>query len=159
MTSASLPAGVPDTTVLRLANRLHSAAIHFLRWARPVDRETGLSPERLSILSVLAFAGARTVTELAEIEMVSPPAISRILNSLEENGFVAREREVKDRRYVNVRVTTKGKALMNEARARRLERIAAALEGLDPEQRRVLGEAVEVLESLERERMASGEGA
>lgn len=159
MASPALPSGVEDTTVFRLANRLHSAAIHLLRWARPVDRETGLSPERLSILSVLAYAGPRTVTELAEIEMVSPPAISRILNSLEENGLVARERMANDRRYVRVRVTTKGKALMNEARARRLERIAAGLERLDAEQRRVLGAAVEVLELLERERVTSGEGA
>lgn len=159
MASPALRPGVQDTTVLRLANRLHSAAIHLLRWARLADRETGLSAERLSILSVLAYAGSKTVTELAEIEMVSPPAISRILNSLEENGFVARERVANDRRYVSVRVTTKGKALMNEARARRLERIAAGLERLDAEQRRVLGAAVEVLESLERERVTSGEVA
>jgi DNA-binding MarR family transcriptional regulator len=138
-----------DTPVLHLANRLHSAAIHLLRWARTVDRETGLSPERLSILSVLTFAGPKTVTELAEAELVSPPAISRILNGLEADGHVARERSSEDRRVVHVRVTRAGKRIIDEARSRRLERIATRLGRLDERQLRVLRSATELLESLE----------
>ena len=44
----------------RIADRLHSAAIHLLRGVRRADRETGLSPQRLSALSVVVFAVAFT---------------------------------------------------------------------------------------------------
>ena len=154
MASPPLPAGVDDAPVLHLANRLHSAAIHLLRWARTFDRETGLSPERLSILSVLTFAGPKTVSQLAEAEQVSAPAISRILNGLEADELVTRERSEHDRRVVHVRVTRAGRRLINQARARRLQRIASRLERLDEKGLRVLGAATELLESLEAESAA-----
>ncbi len=88
-----------------MANRLHSVAIHLLRNARRVDRRTGLSPERLS---VLAYAGPRTMSELAEAEMVSRPAITRIVKALEAGGLVARQAHATDRRHVTLRATPKG---------------------------------------------------
>lgn len=149
MASPPLPAGVDDTLVFRTANRLHSAAIHLLRWVRTADRETGLSPERLSILSILAFAGPKNVGEIAELEMVSAPAVSRILNGLEEDGLVARKRVKGDRRYVRVVATAKGRRLMDGARARRLERMATKLVALSDEELGALQTAAELLERLE----------
>lgn len=149
MASPSLPVGMDDTRLLRTANQLHSVAIHLLRWARAVDRQSSLSPERLSVLSVLAFAGAKTVTELAEIEMVSLPAISRILSALEADGLLARHRLKHDRRLVRAEVTEKGRILLDDARARRLERIAGRLSALDEQKLGVVSAATEILEGLE----------
>lgn len=132
-----------------MAPSLHSAAIHLLRWVRTADRETGLSPERLSILSILAFAGPKNVGEIAELEMVSAPAVSRILNGLEEDGLVARKRVKGDRRYVRVVATAKGRRLMDGARARRLERMATKLVALSDEELGALQTAAELLERLE----------
>jgi DNA-binding MarR family transcriptional regulator len=115
------------------------------------DRETDLTPERLSVLSILAFAGPRTVKELAELELVSPPAISRILNGLEDNGLVTRERVDGDRRYVRVVATAKGKHLIEGARARRLRRMAAKLDVLEASELNVLEEAAAILERLDEE--------
>ncbi len=150
MSSPPIPTGLADTRVTRIANRLHSAAIHLLRRARTADQTTGLSPERLSLLSVLCFAGARTVGELAGAEMVSAPAISRILNPLEEAGLVRRERATSDRRRVIVHATAKGRRMMDAARRRRLERIAAELERLDESELGVLEAATEALDFLGR---------
>jgi DNA-binding MarR family transcriptional regulator len=149
MARLPLPPGLDDTPVLRTANRLHSAAIHLLRSVRTADRETGLSPERLSILSILAFAGPKTVSEIADLELVSPPAVSRILNGLEEDGLVTRERMEGDRRYVRVIASRKGKRIVDAARARRLERIAAGLGGLSEEELSTLQTAADILERLE----------
>jgi DNA-binding MarR family transcriptional regulator len=149
MATPPLPRGVARTPVFRTANRLHSAAIHLLRWVRLADRESDLTPERLSVLSILVFAGPRTVGELAELELVSAPAVSRILNGLEESGLVARERGDGDRRLVRVVATAKGKRLMDGARARRLRRMAARLEGLEARELIVLEAASSILEKLE----------
>ena len=87
MSTPPLPSGLAPSSVLEVANRLHSAAIHLLRRARIADRDSGLSPERLSLLSVLVYAGPRTLSQLAEIEQVSRPAISRSVKALTKDGL------------------------------------------------------------------------
>jgi DNA-binding MarR family transcriptional regulator len=149
VSSPPLPAGLADTRVNRVANRFHSAAIHLLRRARAVDRASGLTAERLSLLSVLAYAGPMTVSGLAEAEQVSRPAISRSLKSLQRLGLARTERGTADRRQVRVRATAKGRRLMEEGRKRRLSRIAADLADLDDGEIAALEEAVRVLEALE----------
>ena len=150
MSSPPLPRGLKNTPAARVANRLHSIAIHLLRRARTVDRETGLSAERLSLLSVLAFAGPKTAGELARAEMVSRPAITRIVKSLEELGLVKREIDKEDRRHVLVRSTGKGRRIMEAGRRRRVARIAAELSSLDAAELALVDEATEVLGTLER---------
>lgn len=149
MSTPPLPPGLDDSRLARVANQLHSTAIHLLRRARVVDRATGLSAERLSLLSVLAFAGPKTVSELADAEMVSRPAISRILNALETAGLARRERTTADRRQVLVRATRKGRSLVDAGRRRRLQRIAEELSRLDGKDLAILEAATEVLQSLE----------
>lgn len=130
MSTPPLPSGMPDTALHRAANALHSMAIHLLRRARIADRQSGLTPERLSLLSVLVFAGPRTIGALAEIEQVSLPAISRIVSALEADGLAARTRSEDDARIVAVNATPKGRRQMEAARQRRLALVAQDLEGL-----------------------------
>ena len=138
------------TPTALVANSLHSIAIHLLRRARTVDRVTGLSAERLSVLSVLAFAGPKTASELARAEMVSRPAITRILKSLEELGLVKRETDKEDRRQVVVRATDKGRRIMEAGRRRRVARIAAELSGLADAELALVDQATKILSSLEK---------
>lgn len=149
MSIPPLPAGLADSQSARAANALHSLSIHILRRARTADRETGLSPERLSLLSVLAFAGPRSVSALAEIEGVSRPAISRIAGALESQGLVDRDRDPDDGRGVVVRATAKARKLVERGRRRRVELIEKELHGLSRRELSVLGEALEILAGLE----------
>ena len=50
----------------QLADRLHSAAIHVLRYLRTEDEALGLTAPKLSALSVLVFRGPLTMGELAK---------------------------------------------------------------------------------------------
>ena len=61
------------------ADRLHSAAIHLLRSLRREDARLGVGPAGLSVLSVLVFGGPKTIGELAAIEQVKAPTMSRIV--------------------------------------------------------------------------------
>src|SRR4030095_3187123 len=79
------------------ADRFHSAAIHALRYARREDEASGLSPARLSALSVLVFAGSKTIGELAAAEQVRPPTMSTIVDGLERDGLVKRAADRADR--------------------------------------------------------------
>jgi DNA-binding MarR family transcriptional regulator len=126
-----LPDGLPRDARHRVANRLHSLSIRLLRHARVADEESGLSPQRLSLLSVLVYAGPRTVGDLARLEQVSAPAISRTASALERLGLLERQRDAADRRVVRLSATRRGRALLEAARRRRLERLVALLAPLD----------------------------
>src|ERR671937_1556007 len=109
---------------IEAADRFHSAAIHALRHVRREDPATGLSAARLSALSVLVFAGARTLGELAAAEQVRPPTMTRIVRALEDDGYVRRERDPADGRVVRLQATAEGERVLWQARERRVERLA-----------------------------------
>lgn len=121
-------------------------SIHLLRRARIADQASGLSAERLSLLSVLAFAGQQNINRLAEIESVSAPAISRIVSALEKAGLAKRTRSDKDARTVIVAATAKGKRLVENGRRRRLELIAEELKTLSKRDLAQLRKIAHVLE-------------
>jgi DNA-binding MarR family transcriptional regulator len=146
MSIPPLPEGVPPSRVNQVANGLHSAAIHLLRNARLADLETGLTPERLSLLSVLVYAGPQSLGRLAEIEQVSRPAISRMATALSQAGLIRTERSKSDRRSVTASATREGRELMEAGRRGRLERIAAVLDGLEVDELDVLTRAATILD-------------
>ena len=130
------------------ADRLHSAAIHLLRWVRREDTRSGLTAPRLSALSVLVFGGPRTIGELAAAEQVRPPTMTRLVAALEARGLVAREKDPADGRVVRLRATAKGERLLAAGRARRVERLAGAVAALGADDRAALERAATVIETM-----------
>jgi DNA-binding MarR family transcriptional regulator len=134
--------------VLELADALHSAAIRLLRRVRHVDQQSGLSPARLSALSVVMFAGPLKVGRLAAAEGVKSPTMTGIVNGLVEEGLVERRRAAGDLRSVDVAVTAKGRRLFNAARRRRVEAVAQLIDGLPDSDVVVLGQTSAVLRRI-----------
>jgi DNA-binding MarR family transcriptional regulator len=147
-----LPAGVPATRRTRLANRLNSAAIHLLRRIARHDGADGVTPARLSALSVLVYGNARTVGELARRQSVSLPTVSRMVDALVRGGLVTRTEDPGDRRSQTLEVTRRGRELMERGRARRIRQLAEELQALDASELSALEEGVAALERLESER-------
>src|SRR5262245_23690428 len=88
----------PRIDASELATRLNSAAIHLLRRLQREDSRLGLSAARLSALSVLVFGGPKTLGQLADAEAVSPPSMTRLVNAMEAEGLVSREKHATDAR-------------------------------------------------------------
>jgi DNA-binding MarR family transcriptional regulator len=137
-----------DDPLLALADHLHSAAIHLLRRVRRQDAATGEGPARLSALSVLVFAGPKTLKGLAAAEQVKPPTMSRIVAGLERSRLVIVTTDPKDSRRMIIRPTAKGTRLLHEGRRRRVADLAAHLERLTLDERAAVAEAVEILRTL-----------
>ena len=132
-----------------LADRLHSAAIHLLRRLAASDAETGLSPARLSALSVIVYGGPLTMTELARAERVSPSTITSTVTGLESAGLVGRRRDPSsDGRSVVVSATAEGRRILQAARRRRLRRLEHDLDRLPARDRAALVRGVDALERL-----------
>jgi len=131
-----------------LADQLHSAAIHLLRKLRKADDCSGLNAPRLSALSVIVFAGPITLGALARAEQVRPPTMTRIVNALEQQGLVRKEKRQSDRRNVYLCSTTKGKRLMMTGRNRRTQELANEIESLSEQEQAALQSAAAVMRKL-----------
>jgi DNA-binding MarR family transcriptional regulator len=142
----------PTREVGRVADRLHWAAIHLLRRLRVEDEALGISAPRLSLLSVLVFAGPKRIGELARIEQVEPPTMTRLVDGLVRDGLAMREPDPDDARAVRVRATPTGTRTLRRGRARRVETLRTRLSTLSPAELAALGEGVEVLERILQDR-------
>lgn len=142
-----------------MADRLHSAAIHLLRWLRREDDASGLTSPRLSALSVLVFGGPCSIGELAAVEQVRPPTMTRLVTGLEVAGLVRREADARDGRMVRVVATARGRRVLERGRQRRVASLATALGRLDRREMDALGEGVRVLEAVVQRSVGGDERA
>jgi DNA-binding MarR family transcriptional regulator len=130
------------------AAALNSGAIHLLRALRRVDRESGLTPARLSALSVLVFGGPCTLGRLAAIEDVAGPTMTRIVDGLVELGLASRAPHPDSARSVLITATPAGARLMTAARQRRVDAITAAMARLPARERALLERSAASLPTL-----------
>jgi DNA-binding MarR family transcriptional regulator len=143
-------ASVKRDPVEELADALHSAAIHLLRRLRRSDAATGLSPARLSALSVVVFGGPLRISDLARAEQVKTPTMTPIVAALERDGLITREADEKDARAAVLRATAKGQKLMAEGRARRVAELSAELRALSASEQQLLRRAAGLMQRLGR---------
>ncbi len=135
---AQLAAALRDS-ITRLNRRL--------RQARPIG---DLTITQLSALTSLEINGALTPRELADVERVQPPTLTKIVAKLEERGLVQRTPHPTDGRQVILAATESGRGLVVEHRRARDEWLARQLAALTPEERETLGKAAEILGRIGR---------
>ncbi|HET9689986.1 MAG TPA: MarR family transcriptional regulator [Acidimicrobiales bacterium] len=124
--------------VLRLSRRLRQEAVG------------QTTPSQLSALTSVAKHGELSLGELAAIERVAPPSMTRIAGRLEEQGLVARRTDSADRRVAKIAVTDAGLDLLTETRNRRDAFLAVRMAELSDDEREAIAAAVPVLERLAR---------
>lgn len=98
----------------------------------------------VSLLGMLQFR-PYTLTELAERHSVSSPTMSSTVTTLEERGWVKRDRSQQDRRIVWVSITPEGKTVLDDIQGDVAKRIALLLDGLSDEDKERLIDGLTVL--------------
>jgi DNA-binding MarR family transcriptional regulator len=132
----------------RLASDLSLAVMRLARQLRFRRPESSVSLSQLSALSTLAKEGAMTPGALALRERVRPPSMTRVIASLAELGFVARNAHPGDGRQVLVSVSPSGTELIEAERKASQEWLKERLAHLDDDQRRALLVAADVMSTL-----------
>ncbi|MGA9511606.1 MAG: MarR family transcriptional regulator, partial [Candidatus Sulfotelmatobacter sp.] len=120
----------PRRETIAVADRLHSTAIHLLRRVRKQDEASGVGPAQLSALSVLVFSGSKTFGELAALEQVKPPTMSRVVAGLRRRRLIEITTDPHDSRCKHIRATAKGTRLLQQGRQRRIQYLADHLTAL-----------------------------
>jgi DNA-binding MarR family transcriptional regulator len=118
-----------------------------IRQARPVG---DLTFSQLSVLTSLQLAGALTPRELADMERVQPPTMTKIVGKLEDRGLIARTPHPTDRRQVILAATEAGRAVYAQFEKARNEWLAAQLAELGDEDRDTLARAAEIMQQVAR---------
>ena len=131
-----------------VADAIHSAAIRVLRIVRAADAKAEIGPAQLSALSVLVFAGPKTLGELSDAEQVKAPTMSRIVQALVRQGLADRVRLPEDRRAVQIAPTPKGRKLLLAGRDRRVQLLAHRLSSLAPDDLQVIRQAAHLLAGI-----------
>ena len=136
-----------DARTLQL---LHRLILPLDRVLQVADRETGHGSAQLSALAVIHYVGASSLTALAEIERISTPTASRLVDGLVGAGLVERIADGTDRRVVRLAATKKGQDVVKTACDRRAAELARSLDGLDTDEWAALGTAVRALNRVFR---------
>ncbi|AXO32829.1 transcriptional regulator MarR family [Micromonospora sp. B006] len=118
-----------------------------VRHARPVG---DLTVTQLSALTSLKLAGALTPRELADVERVQPPTMTKIVAKLEERGLVQRTPHPTDGRQVILAATEGGRAVLDQFERARNEWLATRLADLTEDERETLRRAADILQGIAR---------
>ncbi|NUW43197.1 MarR family winged helix-turn-helix transcriptional regulator [Nonomuraea rhodomycinica] len=133
-----------------LASALRVSLARLTRRLRRQAAAHTLTPTQFATLAAVERHSGITPGELAELEKVQPPSMTRVIAALEERGLVSRTPHPTDRRQVSVTVTEPAQKLLKEERRRKEAWLTQRLKELTPEERSILRQAAPILEKLSR---------
>lgn len=113
------------------------------------DQEVSLT--QLSALATIAKCGPLSAGEVAAMERVQPPSMTKALSRLEDRGLIARSVAVADRRQSVISATPAGLDLLAAAVRVRDEWVARRLQALEPAELELARHAVYLLDRLSAE--------
>ena len=131
-----------------LSSALRVSVMRLARRIRLERSSEDLSFNQLSVMGTLLRSGELTLGELAAIERVKPPSITRTVNGLVDAGLVTRRPHATDGRQVMVDLTDQARTVLDEDRRRRDLWLAQRLDELGPADRQLLRRVAPLLDLL-----------
>jgi len=108
-----------------------------------------ITNQALSLTSALALSrlneeGPIRLTTLAAAEGIAQPSMTQLIQCLERQGLATRINDPEDGRVALVNITNAGRAVMDDRRRDRRDRLAELLKGVSPEDEAALTLAANV---------------
>lgn len=103
----------------------------------------GLTQAQWRALALLSRHEGINQATLAELLEIQPITVTRLLDRMEEHGWIERRPDPVDRRAVRLYLTPKAQPLLDDLQDIGIEIIALALKDIDPPARLALVEALE----------------
>jgi DNA-binding MarR family transcriptional regulator len=138
-----------DNNPTDTASQLRNAIVRTSRALRQeAAAETGLSPATTAALATINRDGPLTPSELAELERVKRPSMTRTLACLEREGLIERTPDPADGRSSLLAINEAGRERLAVLRRRKSAYLARRLRKLDPDEVETLARAAELLERM-----------
>ena len=140
-----LPRAAPTT--VDLANRLRPTLLKLARELRREIHSLGVTGGQVGLLVTIRQNPGIGVRELAALERMSAPGMSKYVARLEQAGLITRTRG-EDRRRVALALTPQGDRVLRSVKERRTAWLASRLKRLDADELARIEEAIEPLARL-----------
>jgi DNA-binding MarR family transcriptional regulator len=88
--------------------------------------------------------------DLALVEGIAAPTITRLVDKLFERSLVMRQRDPVDARSAYISITDEGQALLDDVERTGTSGLCTRLEALDPGERLAIAQALPALEKLSK---------
>src|SRR5882672_4450082 len=137
---------VADPTVL--ANRLRPVLLQLNRQLRREIHSLGVTGGQVSLLVQIKYHPGIGIRELAALERMSVPGMSKFISRLEEAGLVQRAPVAGDQRRVGLSLTPAGQKVLRSVKSKRTAWLSARLRELNPDELEAIDAAIEPLAHL-----------
>ncbi|HEX3241261.1 MAG TPA: MarR family transcriptional regulator [Solirubrobacterales bacterium] len=151
----------PDTSLTDTAAKLRMAIVRTSRRLRQeaAAEANGLTPTSTATLASIGRFGPLTPSELADIERVKRPTMTRTLGCLEREGLIERTPDPADRRSALIALSAAGRERLRRLRGRKNAYLARHMRDLTPAEVETLERAAEILDRMREGEPRSGRGA
>jgi DNA-binding MarR family transcriptional regulator len=141
-----MPVLVSDPTTV--ANRLRPVLLTLNRELRREVHSLGVTGGQVALLVQIKFHPGIGIRELARLERISVPGMSKFVSKLEEAGLVQRAPVEGDQRRVGLTLTDAGRKVLRSVKSKRTAWLSARLGQLQPAQLQAIDAAIEPLAHL-----------
>src|SRR6476619_3247386 len=143
-----MPALATATDPITVANRLRPVLLKLNRHLRREIHSLGVTGGQASLLFTIQRQPGIGVRELAALERMSAPGMSKYVGRLEAAGLIVREPSDEDRRRIGLRVSPEGERVLRSVKSRRTAWLAARLKELSEAELATVNAAIESLQEL-----------
>ena len=143
-----MPPLATATDPVTVANRLRPVLLKLNRHLRREIHSLGVTGGQASLLFTIQRQPGIGVRELAALERMSAPGMSKYVGRLEAEGLIVREPSVEDRRRIGLRVSPEGERVLRSVKSRRTAWLAARLKQLSEAELETVDAAIESLQEL-----------
>ena len=131
-----------------IANRLRPVLLQLNRQLRREIHSLGVTGGQVSLLVQIKLRPGIGIRELAALERISVPGMSKFVSRLEEAGLVERAPVAGDLRRVGLTLTAAGHKVLRSVKSKRTAWLSARLRQLDPDALEAIDAAIEPLMEL-----------
>jgi DNA-binding MarR family transcriptional regulator len=131
-----------------IANRLRPVLLQLNRQLRREIHSLGVTGGQVSLLVQIKLRPGIGMRELAALERISVPGMSKFISRLEEAGLVHRAPVAGDQRRVGLTLTAAGQKVLRSVKSKRTAWLSARLRELNPDELDAIDAAIEPLAHL-----------
>ena len=113
-----------------------------------IDTKVDIAPPHLEIMKLLVEAGTLHVAEIGERLLIARAQMTHLIDKLVDLGLVERQMDTADRRMINIVLTSRGRAIVEERDSNIKKATKETLSCLTDEELEALSDSLEKLRTV-----------
>lgn len=132
-----------DDDVRRVLNGVRNLVRALRLSERDAERQHGISSAQMFVLHQIGANEGMSVREVADATATDQSSVSAVVKKLEDAGLITRSWSAEDARRAELRLTAKGRRLLQRSALTAQERLIMTVREFSPTRRRQLGQMLE----------------